>query len=125
MPRMDADQLRLRFKLFALAIVRFVRLLPRTADAPVLGKQLLRSATSAAANYRAACRGRSSPEFFAKLCIALEEIDESVFWLELIDESKLASGGNIVALLKEANELTAILAASRKTMKSGRAAGAP
>src|SRR5256885_11907122 len=110
---MDADELRARFKRFALQIVRFVRQLPRTADAPVLGKQLLRSATSAAANYRAACRGRSEPEFFSKLCIALEEIDESLFWLELIEESQLVPGADLAPLLKEANELTAILAASR------------
>ena len=114
---MDADELRQRLKQFALRIIHFVRRLPRTMDAPVLARQLLRSGTSAAANYHAACRGRSRQEFFAKLSIAVEEVDETCFWLDLVNDSHLADPRETGALLKEATELRAILAASRRTTR--------
>jgi four helix bundle protein len=77
---------------------------------------LVRAATSVGANYRAACRARSRAEFAAKLGIALEEADESLYWLELILEGKLVTESKLVLLLKEADELTAILAAGRKSV---------
>ena len=76
-----ADELRLRTKQFAIRIVRLFQSLPTTDEARTLGKQLLRSGTSVAANYRAVCRARSKAEFLAKLGIVVEEIDETVFWL--------------------------------------------
>jgi len=78
----------------------------------------MRSGTSVGANYRSACRGRSKAEFISKLGIALEEADESAYWLELVIESKLLKENLVESLLKEANELAAILLASIKTAKS-------
>ena len=118
---MTSDELRDRLKRFALRVIHFVRRLPRTLDAPILARQLVRSGTSAAANYRAACRGRSREEFYAKLSI-VEEIDESCFWLDLIFESHLADREDSVSLMNEAEELRAILAASRRTMREKKAA---
>lgn len=79
-----ADELKGRSKRFALAIIKLFRDLPRTEEARILGRQLLRSGTSVAANYRAVCRARSKAEFIAKLGVVVEEIDETVFWIELI-----------------------------------------
>ena len=86
-----ADELKLRTKKFALRIVKVFQALPRSEDARTLGKQLLRSGTSVAANYRAVCRSRSKAEFVARLGIVVEEIDETVFWLELLVESGIIS----------------------------------
>ena len=83
-----------------------------------LARQLLRSATSVGANYRAACRAQSRPEFAAKLSIVVEETDESLYWLELIQESKLIKSELLTGIIKEANELVAIMLASRKTAKT-------
>lgn len=117
---MDADELKGRTKDFALRVIKLVPALPKTDTGQVIGKQLLRSATSVAANYRAACRGRSTAEFSAKLQIVIEEADESLFWLELIVESGLLPRERLSDLLKEADELTAIFVASRKTVTKGR-----
>jgi four helix bundle protein len=83
----------------------------------VIGRQVLRSGTSVAANYRAVCRARSKAEFVAKIGTVVEEADETVFWLELLVESDLASQARMDGLLKEANELLAIFAASQRTAK--------
>jgi len=112
------DQLRSRTKTFALRILRLFRNLPRSTEAQILGKQLLRSGTSAAANYRATCRARSRAEFVAKLGVVVEEMDETVFWLELLVEGRIIAEKRLKALLQEANELTAIFAVSRSTAKS-------
>jgi four helix bundle protein len=80
-----------------------------------IGNQLVRSATSVGANYRAACRSRSRAEFAAKLGIVAEEADESVYWLELISEAKLLPEAKVRDLLEEANELTAIFTSARRT----------
>jgi four helix bundle protein len=80
------DDLRLRTKAFAVRVVRLYKSLPFSTDAQVLGKQLLRSATSVAANYRAACRARSRAEWIAKIGVVVEEADESVFWLEMLSD---------------------------------------
>jgi four helix bundle protein len=82
-----------------------------------LGKQLLRSSTSVAANYRAACRARTKAEFIAKVGIVLEEADEAVLWLELLTESGIISADKTESLLAEARELTAIFTASRRTAR--------
>jgi four helix bundle protein len=114
---MDANQLLLRTKKFALDIIRFFQILPKTDEARILGKQLLRAATSVAANYRAASRARSKPEFFSKLCIVVEECDESLFWLELISESGIIDSKKSDSICIEATELLRIFSTSRKTVK--------
>ena len=111
--------LRQRTKGYAIRIVRLYRSLPQSSDAQVLGKQLLRSGTSVAANYRAACRARSRAEFISKISVVLEEADESAFWLELLGETEVVHPEKLAALLGETNELTAIFGASLRTSKSG------
>lgn len=118
--RMRAAALRKRTKDFALRVLRMFRVLPRTPEAQIVGKQLLRSSMSTAANYRAACRARSKAEFFAKLSIALEEMDETLFWLEILVDGGILPAKRMGNLLKEANELVAIFAASRRTMREHR-----
>lgn len=107
-----------RTKDFALNIIRLSGELPKTPEARVLGYQIVRSGTSVAANYRAVYRARSRAEFIAKLGTVVEETDETVFWLELLTESGIASGKRTVDLLQEADELLAIFSASRRTAKS-------
>jgi four helix bundle protein len=111
-----AEELKARTKRFALAALGFTRTLPNTNDARDIGRQLARAATAVAANYRATCRSRSAPEFVARIGIALEEADEASFWLEVIVEDRLSTGREVLALLDEAGQLTAILAASRITV---------
>ncbi|HEX8815047.1 MAG TPA: four helix bundle protein [Terriglobales bacterium] len=118
-----ADELRLRTKRFAIRIVRLFRSLPHSPDVQVLGKQLLRSGTSVAANYRAVCRSRSKAEFVSKMSIVVEEADETVFWLELMVESGLVTMKKTEALISEANQLVAIFGTSLKTAKASIAAG--
>jgi four helix bundle protein len=91
--------------------------LPRSEDARTLGRQVLRSGTSVAANYRAVCRSRSKAEFVAKLGVVVEEIDETVFWLELLIESGIVSPARLGNLQCEANELLAIFVSSQLTSK--------
>src|SRR5579859_5555342 len=111
------QQLRDRTKAFALRVIRLYRSFPYRTDTQVLGKQLLRCGTSVVANYRAVCRARSKAEFVAKIGVVVEEVDESVLWLELMTESGIVSSEKTEALLKEANELTAIFAASQRTAR--------
>ena len=110
------EQLRYRTKTFALRIIKLYRSLPYRTDAQVLGKQL-RCGTSVAANYRAVCRARSKAEFVAKIGEVVEEVDEAVLWLELMTESGIVEADKTQGLLKEANELTAIFAASQRTAR--------
>jgi four helix bundle protein len=118
----QAEQLRERTKAFALRIVRLFRSLPRAAEAQIIGKQLLRCGTSVAANYRAACRARSRAEFIAKIGVVLEEVDESVLWIEMLADAGILKKerlGQLLLgqLLNEARQLTAIFTASRQTAK--------
>ena len=115
---MNEEDLKKRTKQFALRVIRLVEALPRTRTAQVIGNQLLRSATSVAANYRAACRARSQADFVYKLGLVEEEADESLFWLELVVETDLMPATRVQDLIQEADELTAIFVASRKTAKS-------
>jgi len=112
-----AEQLRARTKTFALRIIRLFRSLPRSGEAQVIGKQLLRSGTSVGANYRAACRSRSRAEFVARLGIVVEEADETCYWLELLIEAGIVKAEKLDDLLKEARELTAIFTASTTTTR--------
>ena len=114
-----ADDLRRRTKSFAIRIVRLFRSLSRASDAQTLGKQVLRSGTSVAANYRAVCRARSKAEFISKMGIVVEEADETVFWLEILPETGVVPAGRVSDLQKEAHELLAIFSASLRTSKRG------
>jgi four helix bundle protein len=107
----DKQELQCRTKQFALRVFKLVDALPRTAVGRGVANQLVRSATSVGANYRAACRARSGAACAAKLGTVLEEADESLYWLELIREGKLIAESKLSLLLKETAELTAILAA--------------
>lgn len=100
-----AEVLKDRTKQFAIRIVAGVRSLPASREGHVIGNQLLRSGTAVAANYRAVCRARSRAEFISKLSIVVEEADETVFWLELLSDTKVVPKGKLALLLKEANEL--------------------
>lgn len=110
---MDKDELRRRTKEFALRIMKLVDALLRSRSANAVANQLVRSGTSVASNYRAACRARSRAEFIAKIGVVEEEADESAFWLELVIAHKLMQETLVRPLLEEAEELTAIMAASR------------
>jgi four helix bundle protein len=114
---MNSLILQQRTKKFALDVIKFFQKLQKSDEAKILGKQLLRSSTSVASNYRAACRGRSKQEFYAKICIVVEESDESLFWLELFQESGIANNESISLLMKEAEELLFIFSSSRKSTK--------
>jgi four helix bundle protein len=112
------DQLRDRAKAFAKRIIRLFRSLPTKPEAQVIGRQLLRAGMSVGANYRAACRGRSRPDFISKLGITVEEADETIYWLELLVENGIVPEGKLEGLLREAHELTAIFTASLETSRS-------
>lgn len=114
---MDSNELKARTKKFAHRCVKLSISLPKTTLGRHIKLQLIRCATSVAANYRATVLAQSSASFTSKLSIVLEEIDEATFWLEFIDEEKLLTPAQIGALLKESNELTAIFFAARKTLK--------
>ena len=111
------QELRERTKKFAIRIVRLFQALPKSTEAQVMGKQLLRCGTSVAANYRAVCRARSRAEFVARMGIVAEEADESVPWLELLEETNILSRERLQDILKEAKELVAIFSTSLKTAK--------
>lgn len=115
---MKGDELKLRTKSFALRIMKLVDALPNTTAGRVIANQIMRSGSSVGANYRAACRARSNAEFIAKLGTVLEESDETEFWLELILDGELLPKEKVDPLKKEAEEITAIMAASRKTAQS-------
>jgi four helix bundle protein len=116
-PNSKSGQLKARTKAFAVRVVRLFQALPGRPDAQVLGRQALRSGTSVAANYRAACRARSRPEFVAKIGIVAEEADETVLWLELLGEVGIVPASRLDPLIKEARELTAIFTASQNTAR--------
>ena len=112
--------LKARTKQFALRVIKLVDALPRTIQGRAVANQIIRSATSVAANYRAACRARSRAEFIAKIGVVEEEADETAFWLELIIDSALLTQTRVRPLLSEAGELVAIMAASRKSALGNR-----
>ena len=117
---MTPEELKLRTKKFGLRVIKLVESLPKTQTAIVIGKQLLRCATSVGANYRSACRGKSKADFIAKMAIVEEEADETIYWLELLIEAKIIKANLVAQLLTEANELTAIMTASRITAKKNK-----
>jgi four helix bundle protein len=109
-------QLKSRTKKFAVEIIHFCNSLTTAKVSSVITYQLVKSATSVGANYRAACRARSQNEFFSKICIVVEEIDECEYWLEIIKDTKLTSNDDTLQkLLLEANELTKIMATAKNS----------
>jgi four helix bundle protein len=110
------EMLKKRTKKFGVDIILFCDSLKKKKASSVVTYQIVKSATSTGANYRAACRGRSQAEFFSKLCIVVEEADESVFWLEVIEESNLSNDLNeLKRLLQEGIEILKILTKSKDT----------
>ena len=112
---LNENEMKQRTKRFALEIIRLVAELPKSTEGRIVAGQLVRCATSVGANYRAACRAKSKADFISKLGIVEEEADESCYWLEIITEGELLPEGTVRDLLNEANEITAIIVASRKT----------
>ncbi len=110
---MNAEELKRRTKQFALRILKLGAALPNTIEGKAIRGQLVRAGTSEGANYRAACRGRSTAEFIAKIGVVEEESDESAFWLEVIIEGAFLKRERVEPLLEEANQLTRIMAKSR------------
>jgi four helix bundle protein len=114
---MNQQEMKERTKEYAKRILKLCRTLPQTKEGQLLSSQLFRAGTSVGANYRAACRARSKADFISKLGIVLEEADESLYWLEIITETKLIDPPLVVSLMKEGNEIASILVASINTSK--------
>jgi four helix bundle protein len=114
---LNEELFKARTRKLALDIIGLVESLPRSRTADVIGRQLLRSGTSIGANYRAACRGKSKADVISKLAIVEEEGDETIYWMELLIESKLAEASCVNLLLKESNEIVAMVVASIKTLR--------
>jgi len=106
-----------RTKRFALDIIKLVEKLPKGRTADILGRQLLAARTSVGANYRAACRARSSPDFISKMGIVEEEADESIYWMELLIDCGLIQKGDISNLLNEVNQILAMTVSSIRTAR--------
>lgn len=115
----DSD-LRKRTTAFALRIIRMVSVLPSSMEANVLGKQVLRSGTSVGAQYREACRSRSTAEFISKMESAVQELDETAYWMELLADGGVVPPMKLADLRQETEELIAIFTASVKTAKRNR-----
>lgn len=113
---MNETEMKIRTKAFAIRILRLIEALPASRSGRIIANQLGRSGTSVGANYRAACRAKSTADMVAKLSIVEEEADESAYWLELVSDAGLMSAKKTSALLREADELTAIMVASRRTL---------
>lgn len=118
---MDEKEFKDRTKKLGLRVIKLVVALPRNLIAEVLGKQLLRSATSVGANYRAACRGQSPADMIKKLKIVEEEADESMFWMELLVEGEIVPEARLKDLMKETDEIVAMTVSSIKTLRAKRA----
>ena len=103
-----------RTKCFVLKVIKLFQALPKTEEARIIGRQLLRSSTSVGANYRAVCRARSKKEFFSKLSVVVEEADESLFWIEVLIESDIMNDASILDLKKEITEILAVVSKARK-----------
>ena len=114
---MNEEQLKNRTKEFAKNIIQLCRNLPNNREGRLIGDQMFRSGTSVAANYRAACRGRSKAEFVSKLAIVEEEADETMFWLEVIKEMSIYKEPVVEDLIKESDEIIAIIVSSIRTVK--------
>jgi four helix bundle protein len=118
--KMNEEMFKQRTKNLALNVIQLVEKLPKNKTVDIIGKQLLRSATSVGANYRAACRGKSVADTIAKLGIVEEEADESIYWMELLTESGMVPREHLQNIISETNEITAMTVASIKTLRKRR-----
>ncbi len=114
---MNEQEFKKRTKQLALRVINLVNSLPKTTAAQVIGKQIIRSATSVGANYRAACRAKSTADILHKLAIVEEEADETLYWLELLVEAEIFPESKLKSLMIETNEIVAMIVASIKTLK--------
>jgi four helix bundle protein len=114
---MNQQEFKNRTKQLAIRTIKVVESLPKTTTAQVIGKQVLRSSTSVGANYRAACRAKSTPDMLYKLAIVEEEADETSYWLELLVEAKIISEVRLKNLMSEVDEITAMIVSSIKTLR--------
>jgi four helix bundle protein len=114
---MNSEDLKKRTKLFAISAIHFSKTLPKNDEGFVIKKQILRCATSVGANYRSACRARSTADFISKIAIVEEEADETCYWLEILEESGMLTKDTVAKIYDESCQLTAIFAASRKTSR--------
>lgn len=112
-----ADAMKLRTKKLVIRHIKLFQALPKSEEARIIGKQLLRSASSTGANYRAVCRARSKAEFFSKLSITIEEADETLFWLEILEEAGIMEEKKLASLKTETTEILKILAKARHTLR--------
>lgn len=112
-----SEDLKARTKKQALSIIQLCEKIPYSTVNSVIVKQLTKSATSVAANYRSACRGRSEAEFFSKLCVVVEEADETMFWLEILIEAKIVDSVAIKKLLQESEEILKIMVTIKNKIK--------
>ncbi len=119
---MTREEMKARTKVYANRIVKLCAALPNNWIARILGQQLLRSGTSVGANYRAVCRAKSNADFINKLCVVEEECDESLFWMELLVDNNLIRASRLAGLMKEADEILAIVLSSAKTARTSRGA---
>jgi four helix bundle protein len=117
---MDKIDLKERTKRFALMVINIVEMLPKGRTIDVLSRQLLRSGTSVGANYRAACRAKSTADFISKMGIVEEEADETIYWMELIIEAGFSRKDDLNSLLDEANQILAITVSSIKTARKSK-----
>ncbi len=115
-----AEKFKTRTKKFVVDNIKFFRTLPKTEEAKIIGRQLLRSSSSVGANYRAACRARSQAEFHSKLSTVVEEADESVFWMEVLIDAEVVKESELKYLTDEGNQILRIASASRKTVSKNR-----
>jgi len=114
---LNSQELKDRTKKLTIDCIEYIRSLSKNDESGIICKQLLRSVSSTAANYRAACLARSDAGFYSKISISVEEADETLFWLEIINDSKIDNSDELHELLKEASEILFILSSSRKTTK--------
>jgi len=116
---MTPEELRRRTKLFAVNVIRFANTLPSDPVTGVITRQLVKSGTSVAANYRSSCRAKSKPDFISKMAVAEDEADETQFWLELLVESSMVTAATVALLVNEADQLIRIFVASINTARGG------
>ena len=115
---MDERQFKQRTKDLALRVIKVIEAMPKGTTADIIGKQMLRCATSVGANYRAACRGKSPADVVHKLGIVEEEADECLYWMELLVEAEIINRARLESLMAETNEILAMVVASIKTLRS-------
>jgi four helix bundle protein len=116
---MDKFELQNRTKRLAISVIRLSKKFPLSQEGKVISNQIIRSATSVASNYRAACRAKSPKDFISKMGIVEEECDETIFWMEIIEELQMLTEiEELVSIKKEANEILSITVASIKTVRN-------